>query len=149
MPEIAPARLNYLKNSKFIVRFDNATTGGDDYAGSCSAIRAEPTGAASTFYGMKPSAVYSENGGWQLTLTFADDYESANSLWSKLYENDGEQAVVEFWPHAGGVGFRTELTIRSGGIGGTTRQVATSSITLECSKPTKLPDPTPTIIEGA
>ncbi|MBO1770457.1 hypothetical protein [Agrococcus sp. TF02-05] len=149
MPEIAPARLNYLKNAKFIIRFDGASTGGDDYAGSCRSIRAESQGSGSTFYGMKPSAVYSEAGGWQITFEFADDYETATSLWRKLWENDGEQATVEFWPHAGGVGFRTVVTINAPGIGGTTREVATSSVTLQCAKPELLPDPTPAVIEGA
>ena len=149
MPDIAPARLNYLKNSKFIIRVDGATTGGNDYAGSCSSVRADPTGASATFFGMKPSAVYSENGGWNLVFTFADDYEAATSLWNILFDNDGEQAQIEFWPHAGGVGYRVDATLKSGGIGGTTREVATSTVTLECSKPVRIPDPTPLVIEGA
>lgn len=149
MVDIIPARLNYLRNAKYLMRFDGATTGGDDYAGSCSSIRCEPTGSTATFYGMKPAAVFSENGGWQLTISFADDYEAATSLWNKLFENDGEQCQIEFWPHAGGVGFRVDATVKAGGIGGTTRQVATSTVTLECSKPVKLADPTPGTIEGA
>lgn len=149
MVEIAPPRLNYLKNAKFIVRFDGATTGGDDYAGTCRSIRAEPSGAASAFYGMKPTATYEENAGWQITFEFADDYETAASLWNKMFDNDGEQIEIEFWPHAGGVGFKTTATAKAAGIGGTTREVATSSLTLTCSKPTKLADPTPTVLEGA
>lgn len=149
MPEIQPARLNYLRNSKFIIRVDGATTGGNDYAGSCSSVRADPTGASSTFHGMKPSAVYSENGGWQLVFTFADDYEAATSLWNILFDNDGEQAQIEFWPHAGGVGYKVDATLKPGGIGGTTREVATSTVTLECSRPVKLDDPTPGVVEGA
>lgn len=149
MPDIQPARLNYLKNAKFIIRIDGATTGGNDYAGSCRSIRAEPSGSTSTFYGMKPTAVYEENGGWQLTFEFADDYEAATSLWNIMFDNDGEQIDVEFWPHAGGVGFRVTATAKAAGIGGTTREVATSSLTLACSKPVKLPDPTPGTVEGA
>lgn len=144
MADIRPARLNYLRDSEFTITLDGGAVG-NDYAGSCSSVRAEPGGSTSTFYGMKPRAVYSERGDWQLAIAFADDYDAADSLWSFLYDHEGEQATIEFRPRADGVGFSVDATLLSGGIGGETRNVATSTVTLECSRPERLADETPEV----
>ena len=135
MVEIQPATLNYLKNSTFEIKI--GATAANDYAGSCRSIRVEPTGATATFYGMKPTAVWEENGGWNITFEFADDYESATSLWNYLFTNDGQPATITFAPKAGGQKFTVTATLKSAGIGGTTREVATSQVQLACSAPVK------------
>lgn len=137
MTIIQPAILNYLKNSEFEISLDGGTTG-NDYAGTCRSIRCEPTGATATFYGMKPDAVWEENGGHQLTFEFADDYDTVSSLWNFLFDNNGEPATITFRPKVGGQAFQVTATLKSAGIGGTTREVATSSVTLACSAPVKV-----------
>lgn len=136
MVNIQPASLNYMKDA--VLEIKVGATAANDYAGSCRAVRVDPTGATSTFYGMKPTAVWEENGGHQITIEFADDYTSATSLWNFLYTNDGTQADITFAPKTGGQKFLVTATLKSAGIGGATREVATSSVVLACSKPTKV-----------
>lgn len=126
MANIRPNELVSLNNAAFEL---GAATG-DNFAAVCNQIRMEPTGGATTFEGMTPDGVWAAPGAWQLSLGFADDYEGVDSLWNYLYDNDGASVPIRFWPDIDKQGFEGTVAIQSAGIGGTSRQFATSTVTL-------------------
>lgn len=135
MPDIKPARLSTQRHASFTIGTDD-----DNFAAACSSIRADPTGSSVTFTGMTPDAVWEENGDWQIVITFADDYDAADSLWNFLYDHEGESLPITFHPRIDGQGFEAVASVKAGGIGGAARAVATSTVTLRLGgKPTKLP----------
>lgn len=134
MPKIKPDSLVSLNNAAF----ELGETSGDNFAAVCNQIRLDPTGSTATFEGMTPDGVWSAPGAWQVTLGFADDYESADSLWNFLYDNDGKSVPIRFWPDITGQGFEGTVAIQAAGIGGNSRQFATSTVTLTLAgKPTR------------
>lgn len=141
MATIKPESLVALKNAAF----ELGDVTGDNFAAVCNQIRLEPTGSSTTFEGMTPDGVWTAPGSWQLTLGFADDYESADSLWNYLYDNDGKSVPIRFWPDITGQGFEGTVAIVAAGIGGTARQFAQSTVTLTLAgKPSRTAGSYPT-----
>ena len=127
-----------LKNATFKV-------GTDNYEAATSGVTFVPSKATSavTFKGLTPAASFSfptsQPSEWVCNIDYAQDWETAASLANYLHENEDDTVTVEFVPEAGSgmPSFTADVTIAPGQIGGTVDQVATSSVSLGCTKPVK------------
>jgi hypothetical protein len=78
---------------------------------------------------------------WTVTLNYAQDWESTNSLSQYLFDHHGdpEPIAARFEPKAGGPAFEAEVYVVSGAIGGSVNVFATASVTLPTTgKPTRV-----------
>lgn len=78
---------------------------------------------------------------WQANLTYAQDWDSADSLSRYLYEEEGETVTMEFRPRSGvGPTFAVDVVITPGAIGGQVNSYAETSVALGCNgRPILLP----------
>ena len=125
MATITPAPL-YFKDA--VLEID-----GDDYAPAASSATLTPSVSATTFYGLKPDAMFPESSvDWTLELTFVQDWDSTDSLSKLLWDNQGtviEGAILK--PRSGeGPSFEMDIHIVPGAIGGSTRAHATATVSL-------------------
>lgn len=110
----------------------------DDYARHVSTARLEPTTTAEkiTWHGLSPDAAFSESGTpettWALVLTYAQDWNTENSLSQYLLDNAGEAKTVVLQPRAGSgqKTFTVEAVIAPGPVGGDYNTVAVGTVTL-------------------
>lgn len=116
----------------FILNDVLLTLGANDYEGSVSAVEFAPSSNIVTWKGMKPGASYSfpTNATWQCNLTYAQDWETTNSLSRYLHDHEGETVAATFEPKSGGASFTATLLIVPGSIGGTVDAVAEASVSL-------------------
>jgi hypothetical protein len=116
-----------LKNSKF-------TIAGNEYQGSVSSVKLDPSTSAIVWQGLVPNAVITDvtNPTWAATIAFAQDLNTANSLSLYLLNNVGKQVTVTYAPEnaVGKVLVTFTAIITPGGIGGDVNTVATSTVTL-------------------
>jgi hypothetical protein len=125
MATITPAPL-YFKDA--VLEID-----GDDYAPAASSASLTPSVSATTFYGLKPDAMFPESSvDWSLELTFVQDWDSASSLSRLLWDNQGTVitgAILK--PRSGeGPSFEMDIHVVPGSIGGSTRAHATATVSL-------------------
>lgn len=115
----------------------------DNYEKAVSAvILTPPSASAVTWQGPvgEDHSDESESGAWTCQVDYAQDWETAGSLSAYLFDHAGEEATVEFVPRSGAglPKFTVDLVLRSGPVGGQTRQFATSSVTMTCkAKPVR------------
>jgi len=127
-----------LKNATFKV-------GTDNYEAATSGVTFVPSTSTSTvtFKGLTPTASFSfpttSPSEWVCNIDYAQDWSTATSLSNYLHDHEGETVTVEFVPEAGtgAPSFTADVTIAPGQIGGSVDQVATSSVSLGCTKPVK------------
>jgi hypothetical protein len=125
MATITPAPL-YFKDA--VLEID-----GDDYAPAASSATLTPSVSATTFYGLKPDAMFPESSvDWSLELTFVQDWDSASSLSKLLWDNQGTViAGAILKPRSGeGPSFEMDIHVVPGAIGGSTRAHATATVSL-------------------
>lgn len=67
---------------------------------------------------------------WDLTLSFAQDLKTANSLTQYLITNQGNKKTVVYTPLATGKTFTVTVLIIAGAVGGPGNAVAKSSVKL-------------------
>lgn len=91
-----------------------------------------------TWTAITPAVKFSEAGTptttWKLVLSYAQDWETPNSLSEYLRANAGQVKSITLQPRAG-AGQKTytvDVTIAPGPIGGTANNVAVGTVTLEC-----------------
>lgn len=108
------------------------TVGTDSYEAHVSQVQMDPTSQTVRWRGMTPTSVHSfgTTAEWAATLTYAQDWETTNSLSNYLYDHEGETIPVTFAPKAGGTAWDASLIIAPGSIGGTGDTVATATVTL-------------------
>ena len=124
-----------LKNALFQVEADS-------YEKHVSAVEFVPSSSIVTWKGLHPDAVFTfgSTASWQCNLTFAQDWETEDSLSRYLFENDGEEIDVIFEPVNGGTGFSATLIVTPGSIGGALDAVAQSTVQLGVKgKPVLIP----------
>ena len=124
-----------LKNALFTVETDS-------YEKHVSAVEFVPSSNLVTWKGLHPTSVFTfgSTATWQCNLTFAQDWETPDSLSQYLFENDGEEIDVVFEPVNGGAGFSATLIVTPGSIGGALDSVAVSTFTLGVKgKPVLIP----------
>lgn len=106
---------------------------GDDYAPAASTATLSPSVSATTYYGLKPEAMFPESSvDWSLELSFVQDWDSETSLSRLLWVNQGDviaDAILK--PRSGaGPSFQVDIHIVPGTIGGDTRSFASASVSL-------------------
>lgn len=108
------------------------TLGTNDYEGSVSSVEFVPSSNIVTWKGMTPSASYSfpTTATWQCNLSYAQDWETTNSLSRYLFDHEGETVTATFEPKNGGAGFTATLIIVPGSIGGAVDAVAVAQVSL-------------------
>lgn len=114
------------------------TVEADDYARHVSTARLEPSTTAEkiTWHGLSPDAEFSEGGTpettWALNLTYAQDWDTDNSLSQYLLDNAGETKTVVLQPKAGSgqKTFTVDVVIAPGPIGGDYNTVQTGTVSL-------------------
>ena len=112
-----------------------------NYEAHVSSVELTPSPVSASFKGMTPTAVFNLAGAstWQAALTFAQDWATTNSLSAYLFDNEGTNVVMDFYPKSGGTGFRCTVSLVSGSIGGSVDSVAVSTVTLPVSgKPARI-----------
>lgn len=120
----------------------------DDYARHVSEVTFTPTTKQDeiTWQGLSPDASFSDSSApettWVVTLAYAQDWETANSLSRYLYDNEGLTKPVVFEPKAGvGTSWASDVTIVPGPVGGKVKTVAEGTVNLKCTKPVPTPIP--------
>lgn len=114
----------------------------DNYQAHVSQVQFSPTSQTQTWQGLTPDATFTDvsQATWALTLAYAQDWETVNSLSLYLFNNEGATKPVIFEPKAGGPSWGADIVITPGAIGGTVNQFAVATVTLGVSgRPEILP----------
>lgn len=111
------------------------TVGTDSYESNVSGVKFTPAVSAVTWKGLTPTAVFSDAGSpvWTCTVSYAQDWVTANSLSQYLLANAGTSKVVVFKPQGSAVGkpvFTATLIMVPGDIGGDIDAVMVGSVTM-------------------
>lgn len=120
------------------------TVGADNYQAHVSQVEFTPTSSNVTWKGLTPAAnfTFGTTATWTVTLAYAQDWETADSLSGYLFDNEGETVSVVFAPKNGGQAFEADVIITPGAIGGTVDTVAVATVTLGVKgKPTRAVTP--------
>jgi hypothetical protein len=107
------------------------TIGTDDYQKHVSGVTFTPAPKSAQWTGLADnthSAVGTPT--WTCELTYAQDWDTANSLSAYLFANQGETKAVVFEPVNGGQGFSANVIIQAGAIGGQVDTFASTSVSL-------------------
>lgn len=70
---------------------------------------------------------------WTCEIDYPQDWATANSLAKYLFDNQGTTVVADLTPKAGGVGFRVNLVLKAGPIGGAVNEQLPASVSLKVS----------------
>ncbi|CCH79085.1 hypothetical protein BN12_40055 [Nostocoides japonicum T1-X7] len=119
----------------FVLRDVVMTIGTDDYAKHLSTVKFAPAYDTVKWQGLTPDASFTDlsNPTWTCAISYAQDWETEDSLAQYLLENAGQQKVAVFKPKGAATGkpvFTATLTIVPGDIGGDVNTVQTSTVTL-------------------
>jgi hypothetical protein len=110
----------------------------DNYEKHVSSVTFTPASSTITWQGGTPDAVFTDTTTptWTVAITFAQDWETDDSLAQYLFEHGGETKLFEFTPQAGaGKKFTVNAAIQPGAIGGAVGAYAASTVTMGCDKP--------------
>ncbi|MCR2785436.1 MULTISPECIES: hypothetical protein [unclassified Microbacterium] len=115
------------------------TVGTDNYEASVSQVQFDPASTVVRWKGMTPTSVYafSTTSEWTVTLSYAQDWATVNSLSAYLLANEGKSVIMKFKPKKAATGTSPTVTatvlITAGSIGGSIDGVATATVTLGVS----------------
>jgi hypothetical protein len=118
------------------------TVGTEDYEAHVSQVEFTPASTTVSWKGLTPASVHTfgATATWTVTLAYAQDWVTVNSLSQYLFNNEGDTVTMTFKPKAGGPGFTADIIITPGAIGGTVDAVAVATVTLGVSgKPVLVP----------
>lgn len=108
----------------------------DNYEAHVSKVQFDPTTSIVKWKGLKPTSVFNfpTSSDWTLSLDYAQDWATADSLSNYLFDNEGEVKEVTFKPKSAGVGtaptWTANVIITPGAIGGPVDTVAVGTVTL-------------------
>ncbi|PTT22614.1 hypothetical protein DBR36_01520 [Microbacterium sp. HMWF026] len=108
----------------------------DNYEAAVSKVQFDPTSSIVKWKGLTPASVFnfSTSADWTVTLEFAQDWSTPNSLGQYLLANAGKQVTVTFKPQKPATGtsptWTATVIIAPGAIGGSVDTVASASVTL-------------------
>lgn len=115
--------------------------GTNDFKKHLSSVVFTPTASQITWTGLGLNTLTDTSiATWVVALTFAQDWETVDSLSQYLYENEGSTVAMEFHPKSGsGPSFTANVAITPGAIGGAVNAVAEATVTLGSDKPVLVP----------
>ena len=108
--------------------------GTDDHSLAVSSAAILVNQAFAEFQGGREEASYQfpANAKYSIQITYAQDWESDDSLSSVLYDAPREPVAVTFTPKNGGRPFTATVYLTSGNVGGDVGGVATGQATFPC-----------------
>lgn len=118
------------------------SVGTDSYEKHVSSVVFTPANTAVSWKGLDTAATFTNVGTatWTVDISFAQDWETANSLSAYLFANQGQTKSVVFEPASGGTGFSADIIIVAGAIGGTVDSYAETTVSLPVQgQPTLIP----------
>lgn len=118
--------------SPLLMKDATLTIGTDEFAGAVSSVALTPSTSVVTFKGLNPDATFTDVTAptWTCDLTYAQDWDSTNSLSMYLFENAGETVEAVFAPKAGGRSWTVNIIITPGAVGGAVDSFATATVSL-------------------
>ena len=125
MPQITPV--------PFTLKDVLLNIGADSYEKQVSSVEFVPTASVTTWKGLNPTAVFTDvsTATWVANLSFAQDWETPNSLSRVLYDSEGQTKAVSFKPKSGtGPTWNAVLVITPGSIGGAVDSTAVATVSL-------------------
>lgn len=111
----------------------------DNYEAGLSKVIMDPTTPVEVFRGGTPSAIFPVAGTttWKVTLDYAQDHATANSMSQYLQANAGTIKTMIFKPKKASVGtaptYTIDVLIVPGPIGGDVDKIAVGSVTLDAA----------------
>ena len=113
----------------------------DNHQFACSAIALVPASQPVVFTGLGGNShTFPSTATWVCNLTYAQDWETPDSLTRFLHDHEGETVAAQILPQAtvadeegdpvAGVGFDVNIVIVPGQIGGQVDQTATATVSL-------------------
>lgn len=109
------------------------TVGTDGYSKHVSGVTFTPSVATATWKGLEPTAVFTNVGAstWMVDLSYAQDWNTADSLSAYLFANEGEEITLTFQPIDGVSGTWTATVILvPGAVGGSVDSYAVATVSL-------------------
>lgn len=120
----------------FILRDVDLVIGVDNYEAHVSEVTFTPTAAQVNWTGLAGNTVAATaTATWVVTLGYAQDWDTANSLSQYLHANEGTTVAIQFTPGDGEGSFDANVALSPGSIGGVAGVFATSTVSLGCDKP--------------
>jgi hypothetical protein len=120
----------------FVLRNVTLSIGTDNYEAHVSEVTFTPSASQVSWTGLANNTVSATTTAtWTVTIGYAQDWDTANSLAQYLHANEGTTVAVEFVPDDGQGTFDANVVLSPGAIGGTAGAFATSTVTLGCDKP--------------
>lgn len=120
----------------FVLRDVDLLIGTDNYeahASQCEYVPTTPqltwTGLANNTHGASGAST------WVLTISGAQDWETANSLSQYLHEHEGETVPVSLTPADGSGTFTSNIVIAPANIGGTAATFSVFTVSMGSTKP--------------
>jgi hypothetical protein len=127
----------------FVLRDVTFQFGVDNYEAHVSQCEYVPTTPQLTWTGLANNTVGASGAStWVLTLSGAQDWETANSLSQFLHEHEGESLEVILVPADGSGSFTSTITVAAANIGGTAAAFSVFTVSMGSTKPEFTP-PTP------
>lgn len=129
----------------FIMRDCLFQVDADNYEAHVSQVEFVPSSSVVRFKGLTPTSnhAFGTASDWLCNLTYAQDWNTADSLSEYLHEHEGESIDVTFEPVNGGRSITATIIAMPGTIGGSVDAVATASVSLGSTKPALGEIPTP------
>lgn len=124
-----------------LVKHVTFTCGTDSFSKHVNNVQYTPSSSLQTWQGGTPDAVFTDQTSptWVLDLTLIQDWETVTSLCNFLLEHDGEEAEVEYKPHAAGlVSFISTVRITAPTIGGAVGTYNESTVQMGSTKPVQV-----------
>lgn len=109
------------------------TIGTDTYEKHVSGVTLTPAYATNTWKGLSPSSTFTDTSAavWTLDLSYAQDWDTVNSLSKYLFANQGLTKSIVFKPKSAGTPTVTvSVIIVAGAIGGQIDSYAESTVSL-------------------
>lgn len=124
----------------FVLRDVDLVIGTDNYEAHVSEVTFTPSATQVNWTGLANNTVAATaTATWIVTLGYAQDWDTANSLSQYLHANEGSNVPIEFIPGDGQGTFDANVSVTPGSIGGTAGAFATSTVALGCDKPVFTP----------
>lgn len=119
----------------FVLKDVTLTIDVDSYEKHVSSVQFVPNVSTVTWQGLAPGSSFTDTTAptWTCVISYAQDWETADSLSRYLMDNAGQTKTAVFSPKGTGTGlpsFTADVIIAPGPIGGDVNTVQTGSVTL-------------------
>lgn len=109
------------------------TVGTDSYEKHVSSVTLTPANATASWKGLNPAATFTDAGTptWTLDLSYAQDWDTVNSLSKYLFANQGSTKTITFKPKSANTPtFTVSVIILAGAVGGAVDSFGEAQVSL-------------------